>query len=82
MSRIQRIAHRPNLAQGVEAGWTVITENVSQNVNVQYNGAHRTLMNSPGHRANILHHRVSRVGMGIVKSGPYFYICQIFKGST
>lgn len=66
---VQHIAHRSNLAQGVSLPWQVITENVSQNVNVGFSGAHKTLMNSPGHRANILNVRVNRVGMGVVKRG-------------
>src|SRR6266852_9104940 len=31
--------------------------------------AHRGLMNSPGHRANILHPQFSRVGVGIMDGG-------------
>jgi hypothetical protein len=123
---VGHIAHREDLAQGVSLPWQIITENVSQNGNVGYAGAHRTLMNSPGHRANILNVRVNRVGMGVArkgawsrcvfaparsflpgqerplrtrltllvayialfcalflnKAGPYFYMCQIFKGTT
>jgi uncharacterized protein YkwD len=32
--------------------------------------AHTGLMNSPGHRANILHPRYGRVGIGILNGGP------------
>ncbi|MGI6226495.1 MAG: stalk domain-containing protein [Peptococcales bacterium] len=34
-------------------------------------GAHESLMNSPGHRANILKPEYTHVGIGIVKGGPY-----------
>ncbi len=33
--------------------------------------AHRALMNSPGHRANILNPKFSRIGIGVVSGGPY-----------
>ena len=33
--------------------------------------AHNGLMNSPGHRANILHPAFRRVGIGILDGGPY-----------
>lgn len=33
--------------------------------------AHSNLMNSPGHRANILNANFSKVGIGVVSGGPY-----------
>jgi uncharacterized protein YkwD/uncharacterized membrane protein required for colicin V production len=33
--------------------------------------AHQGLMNSPGHRANILNYRYRTVGIGIIDGGPY-----------
>ena len=33
--------------------------------------AHNNLMNSPGHRANILNPNFTHIGIGIVKGGPY-----------
>ncbi|HHU86172.1 MAG TPA: sporulation protein [Peptococcaceae bacterium] len=33
--------------------------------------AHTNLMNSPGHRANILNRNYSKVGIGVVSGGPY-----------
>lgn len=33
--------------------------------------AHRALMNSPGHRANILNPAFTHIGIGIVDGGPY-----------
>jgi len=41
------------------------TENLAQNRTVE--GAHKGLMDSPGHRKNILDPRASRVGIGIVR---------------
>jgi len=34
-------------------------------------GAHEALMNSPGHRANILNANYTHIGIGIVDGGPY-----------
>lgn len=43
--------------------------------------AHTILMNSSGHRANILDTRFSKVGIGIIKGGPYgLMISQEFIG--
>jgi uncharacterized protein YkwD len=33
--------------------------------------AHQGLMNSPGHRANILSPKYKTVGIGIINGGPY-----------
>lgn len=42
--------------------------------------AHKALMESPGHRANILSGNYDRVGIGIVVSGGYRYVVQLFTG--
>ncbi|NLN06347.1 MAG: hypothetical protein GX167_01840 [Firmicutes bacterium] len=43
--------------------------------------AHSGLMNSPGHRANILHPAFTHVGIGIVNGGPYgMMFTQMFVG--
>lgn len=36
--------------------------------------AHTNLMNSAGHRANILSTNYTKIGIGIVKGGPYGYM--------
>jgi uncharacterized YkwD family protein len=43
-------------------------ENIACNQNVQ--AAHQALMNSPGHRANILSKDFTHIGVGIVDGGP------------
>jgi uncharacterized YkwD family protein len=48
----------------VEAG-----ENIAGNQNVQ--NAHNALMNSPGHRKNILNPSYTHIGIGIKNGGPY-----------
>ncbi|WP_207644308.1 CAP domain-containing protein [Desulfolucanica intricata] len=35
------------------------------------NTAHTNLMNSPGHKANILNPKYTKVGIGVVNGGPY-----------
>ena len=43
--------------------------------------AHTNLMNSPGHRANILYKNYTKVGIGIIQGGPYgLMITQMFIG--
>ncbi|MCG8502565.1 MAG: CAP domain-containing protein [Firmicutes bacterium] len=44
-------------------------ENIAGNQNVQK--AHDTLMNSPGHRKNILSPDFTHIGIGIKRGGPY-----------
>jgi len=43
--------------------------------------AYTNLMNSPGHRANILNPNYTKVGIGIIQGGPYgLMITQMFMG--
>ncbi|HKM39356.1 MAG TPA: CAP domain-containing protein, partial [bacterium] len=43
--------------------------------------AHRALMNSPGHKANILNPNFTQLGIGIAVGGPYgIYFTQQFTG--
>ncbi|MFZ5822981.1 MAG: CAP domain-containing protein [Bacillota bacterium] len=44
-------------------------ENIAGNGSVS--GAHTSLMNSPGHRANILSTKYTHIGIGIRDGGPY-----------
>jgi len=45
--------------------------------------AHRRLMASPGHRANILEPRFSRVGVGLYRDGQgRFWVTEMFLGGT
>ncbi|MDV2885658.1 CAP domain-containing protein [Alkalihalophilus pseudofirmus] len=54
-------------------------ENLAGNQTVE--AAHQALMNSDGHRANILGGNYSEVGIGIVDGGPYGKMfVQLFKG--
>ncbi len=54
-------------------------ENIAGNSSVS--GAHKALMNSSGHRRNILNPNYTAVGIGIVKGGPYgMMFTQLFIG--
>ncbi|MFO7273659.1 MAG: CAP domain-containing protein [Bacillota bacterium] len=54
-------------------------ENIAGNQSVQ--AAHTALMNSSGHRANILNPNYTHVGIGIVEGGPYgMMFTQMFVG--
>jgi len=44
-------------------------ENLAGNQSVD--AAHRALMNSPGHRANILSRSFTKIGIGIIHGGTY-----------
>lgn len=55
---------------------TFVGENISKNTSVE--NSHNSLMNSPGHKANILNPLWNRLGLGIIKSGNTYYITQEF----
>ncbi|MDX9871189.1 MAG: CAP domain-containing protein [Clostridia bacterium] len=61
------------------ADYTYVGENLAGNKNVS--AAHTALMNSAGHRANILNPNYTHIGVGITSSGQYgLIITQHFGG--
>ncbi|MDR1728349.1 MAG: CAP domain-containing protein [Acidobacteriota bacterium] len=59
--------------------YETVRENVAQARTVSY--AHSALMQSPGHKANILAADVTRIGIGVVRDpvcGKYLFIAEIF----
>jgi uncharacterized protein YkwD len=55
----------------------LLGENVARNVDID--DAHRRLMNSPGHRANILDRRFSGIGLGVYRSSTgSLYVTESF----
>lgn len=64
-----------------ELGATALGENVAMDMNVE--DAHENLMNSAGHRANILDKRFNGIGIGVVTDNlGVMYITQNFLQST
>jgi len=49
--------------------YRILAENIARSMNAR--AAHRDLMDSPGHRANILRKEFRRVGVGIADGGIY-----------
>ena len=59
-------------AKAADIAYRVIGENLAGNTSVSH--AHGMLMESPGHRANILEPRFQKVGIGIIAGGRYGYM--------
>ncbi len=55
-------------------------ENLAWNTNGSVSAAHNSLMNSSGHRANILGRGFSHVGVGVHQSGGRYFYTQLFIG--
>lgn len=65
-------------AEAAGIDYLVIGENLAYAPNLEL--AHQGLMNSPGHRANILSKDYSKIGIGIMDGGVYgLMITQVFK---
>lgn len=80
LASIGSLKHRNPLDQNLESGWRRIAENVAYSSDISYGGAHTNLMNSPGHRANILNRDINRIGVGVTKAGSgYYFMVHIFK---
>jgi uncharacterized protein YkwD len=72
------ISHNPNLsAQVTQVSWS--WTGAGENVGVGYDvaGLHSALMNSPGHRANILGNW-NYMGIGVVQAGGRMWVTQVF----
>jgi len=69
--------HRKPIGQNIPRNWKEIGENLAWHHNIP--GAHRSLMRSPTHRANILWPPFEQIGIGIYQLDGYYWICQIFK---
>lgn len=67
----------PNARYRARGGLGSVGENIV--IEDQVNAAHRQLMASPGHRANILQKDVTHVGIGVYFYKGRYYICQLFQ---
>lgn len=70
----------PNARFQAQGGKGQIGENIAYDTTVA--SAHQRLMNSPGHRANILHEDFTHAGIGVYFNGTHFYITQLFQQQT
>lgn len=76
MADESRLHHNPNFSREI-TDWQVVAENVGRGPSVE--ALHRALMNSEGHRANILNERVTEIGVGVeVRSGTV-WVTQNFR---
>jgi uncharacterized YkwD family protein len=70
-----------NLLRQYGVSYSAAAENIAMNSDGNVNSAHNMLMNSPGHRANILGSNFRSVGVGIhVRSDGTHYYTQLFVG--
>ncbi|MDO8684931.1 MAG: CAP domain-containing protein [Armatimonadota bacterium] len=70
-------------ALGHKPDWAYLGENLFYCSIVDANRAHNRLMNSHGHRANILNPKFESIGVGIYKSPDgQFWVTQMFLAST
>jgi hypothetical protein len=76
MADRNHLHHNPDLTR-VVSGWQRISENVGRGPSVA--SLHRALMDSTGHRANILDSRVSEVGIGVEVRGSTVWVTQVFR---
>jgi hypothetical protein len=70
------LSHNPALTTEAPYGWTRLSENVGYGGTVA--AVHNALMNSPGHRANILDPNVNAVGVGVAYSGGRVWVTEDF----
>ena len=76
MARQGRISHNPDFSTQI-TGWSRISENVGVGPSVE--SIHRALMDSAGHRRNILDERVMDVGVGVVFTDGRVWVTQNFR---
>ena len=77
MATRDRYEHRRPIGQNINK-WRELGENIAWRQSVE--SAHKGLMNSPSHRANILYRPFNYVGIGVYRhTDGFLWICQIFK---
>ena len=71
--------HNPDFAQQI-TGWQRLSENVGYGPSVS--SIHRALMNSDGHRRNIMDSAVTEIGIGVVVKDGRVWVTQNFRRPT
>jgi uncharacterized protein YkwD len=80
MAQKQTLYHNPNLTTDVK-NWQAVGENVGEGPTVS--DIHNAFMNSPEHRANILDHDFTQVGVGVaVDSNGIIWVTEDFRQPT
>jgi hypothetical protein len=79
MASSGNFVHNPNYSKQIPSGWTRAAENIAwgSGTNATVAVLHQALMNSSGHRANILGD-FTRVGVGVTVSGGKMWVTQNF----
>jgi hypothetical protein len=79
MASSGNFVHNPNYSQQIPAGWSRAGENIAWGSGTSATVAvlHQALMDSPGHRANILGD-FTRVGVGVTVSGGKMWVTEDF----
>ncbi|MCU1374348.1 MAG: hypothetical protein JWO68_1634 [Actinomycetia bacterium] len=67
-----------NLSQGVPAGWHLLGENVAFAGSLDQ--AMNALEHSPGHRANLLNPKFTKVAVGVVQARGLYWVTEVFIG--
>lgn len=76
MANQDKLYHNPSLGSQV-SGWKKVGENVGRGPSV--GSLHAALMNSPGHRRNILDPEWTEVGVGVVVKDGTVWVTQVFR---
>lgn len=76
MADADHLHHNPDLGAAV-SGWRKVGENVGRGPSVS--SIHDALMNSPGHRRNILDADWTQLGMGVVVKDGQLWVTQVFR---
>lgn len=76
MARTGRMEHNPAARDHIGT-WTAWAENVGYGGSVE--SVHTALMDSPGHRKNLLSSTFSQVGVGVVEGGGQTWVTQVFR---
>ncbi|MFP4149810.1 MAG: S-layer homology domain-containing protein [Nitriliruptoraceae bacterium] len=79
MASETRLFHNPDYSREI-TGWTRVSENVGYGPSVS--SIHRALMNSEGHRRNILDEKVTEIGIGVVVEDGRVWVTQNFRRPT
>src|SRR5688500_7800937 len=71
------IWHSPDLAGQVTVGrWLTLNESVGTGPGVT--AIHAALLDSPGHRSNLVNPRYTHIGIGVARVGNVVYVTQTF----